>query len=165
MRVAPHHSHPTPKLQLSCPALLQGERGPPGLDGRNGLEGKPGPPGPAGLRVSMVRGGGNVCAWLPQVGAVGWRDDGVGEAVPLDAPGWGCSGWGALGKMGMSLFSAPPCLQGDPGKQGDPGRDVSTSGEGGFRLCSCWCHQTCKGPVSCPMLLDPGQCSKTLPCP
>lgn len=87
------------------------------------------------------------------------------EWPQTSAPGWGCSGGGTFGKMGISLSSPPPCLQGDPGKPGDPGRDVSTSGEGGFRLCSYWDHQAFKGPVSCPMLLGPGQCSKTLPCP
>lgn len=48
------------------------------------------------------------------------------------------AGWGACGRAGVSLPSPPFCLQGDPGKQGDPGRDVSTSGGGGFGLCSCW---------------------------
>lgn len=91
-------------------------------------------------------------------GMMGWEE--LSPWTP-SAPGWGCSRGGAFGRMGMSLSSPSPCLQGDPGKPGDPGRDVSTSGEGGFRFCSCWGHQTCKGPMSCPMFLGPGQCSRT----
>lgn len=89
-------------------------------------------------------------------GMMGWEE--LSPWTP-SAPGWGCSQGGAFGRMGMSLSSPPPCLQGDPGKPGDPGRDVSTSGEGSFRFCSCWGHQTCKGLMSCPMFLGPGQCT------
>lgn len=63
----------------------------------------------------------------------------------------------------MFLSSPPPCLQGDPGKQGDPGRDVSTSEEGGFRLCSCWGHQACKGSV--PRFLVQGSATRPSPVP